>query len=159
MSRPSSSRRNGSVVISSMYTQGREVLDVAGDRNRRGELEIGGQADGSVPAVGEWADLDCHDFHDDPLSPKAINSGSGMSFLDRAKWPAREPQVISEAGIRKGAVREPITTSLPRGRFCAGIHQAVGDDRKSFVIRSGCRSRGFCVTREGLQCFLIASKR
>ena|SRR5271157_1275102 len=36
---------------------GREVLNVAGDRNRGGKLEIGGQADGRVPTVGDDLDI------------------------------------------------------------------------------------------------------
>ena len=113
MSRPSSSRRNGSVVISSMDCAGREVLDVAGNRNRRGELEIGGQADGSVPAVGMGRPR-LPRFSRRP-SRSTSNQVRARDILpDRAKWPVREPQVISEAGIRKGAVCEPICRAAPR---------------------------------------------
>lgn len=95
---------------------GREVLDVAGNRNRCGELEIGGQADDSVPAVGDDLDIVVVRQPGDPprLAQATVLGAVGLNDIDGpALWPVRESQVISEAGIRKGAVSEPICRHAP----------------------------------------------
>src|SRR5271166_5458107 len=69
---------------------GREVLDVAGDRNRGGKLEIGGQPDGRVPAVGDDLDIVVVRQPGDPprLAQAAVLGAVGLNDID---GPALDP--------------------------------------------------------------------
>ena len=127
---------------------------------------------GDPPRLAQAAVLGAvglNDIHSPALDP-GLKRLPTRQHLAPGDWYGRDLRSVrcSPPGHRAGAAPQTRRARNPpacwpcsapsSGRGARTIHQALGDDRMSFVIRSGCRSRGFCVTRESLQCFLIASE-